>query len=261
MTPPNKEMEAAQRYLDSLPGRYARLTQQVARTAAVRALDDIYRLLPDRAAYRVYRRSLRLVGVMGMPGTWGVQADPRAAGVKKLDAQKTAIYIKPRPGGRAPAFVYVLRKWGPWTVETIPFIPERNVCLVEYRRVTRGFVVSVAARNRTQKRLWQHTLGQVGKKTSSAQLSAVPPKVGKVPDFALDALRLEFGLNGVRAIPHWGPALGNLARGGLRAISTEEHLLRLLNAADQSWKLPPPREATISQSDAADLTFFQKRLR
>lgn len=257
----DEKLEAARRYLGSLAGRYERLIQALARRAAITALEDIHRLLPDRAAYRVYRRSLRLVSVMGQPGTWGVQADPRAAGVKKLDSTKTAIYVKPRAGGRAPAAVYVLSKWGPWTVDTIPFIPERNVCLVEYRKVPQSFVVSVAARNRAQKRLWQHTLGQVGKKPSSAKLTAMPPKVGAVPDFALDAMRMEFGLNGVRAMPHWAPALRNLARGGLRAISREEHLLRLLDGADQSWRLPAPRSAVISQGEAASIDFFQKRLR
>lgn len=256
----DRQFLEAMRFLESLPGRTGRMMEEAARGAAEAALQEIYRRLPDRSAYRVYRRSLRVVGVNGLPWTWGVQADPRAAGARKLDSTQTAIYVRPRPGQRAPAAVYVLRKWGPWTVETLPFVPDRNLCEVEYRRVSRGFVASVAARNREQKRMWQHTLGQVGRKPTSSKMSALPPRVGLVPDFALDAVRLEFGLNGVKAQPHWGPALGNLAGGGLRAISRQDRLRRLLDPRE-TWKGPSPSAPKISQGEAEMLDFFQKTVR
>jgi hypothetical protein len=80
--------------------------------------------------------------------------------------------------------------------------------------------------------------------------------VRAVPDVAFEALRLEFGLGGIKGRPHWRPVLRKFAGIGILgfAETRKNWELTMMDPSFKGWKSLP----SAPQISASKLRDFQK---
>ena len=116
--------------------------------------NDLYELvtekIPKGKRYDKLIKSLK-VGE-GDKGVFAVYIDNKAKGIKKIDAQKTLIYIRPRHIQDKPKKeIQILADYGPWTIDTLPFWPSRKDAVIVQRKVDQRTVSKIADKQDKQK--------------------------------------------------------------------------------------------------------------
>ena len=229
--------------------------------------DGVMERVPTKDDFTVYANSLEVVRVAGTKNgeaAFAVQASPKARSVRKVDAQKVVLYIRPRRKmARVPPQIAVLEKYNPWTLDLLPFMPKKHDALVIMRRVNGREVLKIAEQRRRDRPQWRKELARVGAVPSKKSVAPKVPKHAKaIPDVAFEALRLEFGL-GVQPKPHWRPALRQFLPVGFRGMLRRMPGLQsaLTKISFKGWRKWPPRVSrTIRVQDAAAFVPFQKKL-
>lgn len=225
------EMEKYLRSIKQWPKQMKKIETVVVRLATQEVYKTILRLLPPGDAYKLYRRSFRVSRLLGTD-MYGVHCALPPQKAHKLDTTQTILTIHPKHqravGPILPSPATVLEKYSPWTLDTLPFSPDRRVATIVSRRVAKGVVATTARKNMKQEALWRRELAEVGirnirKKHGPNEKTFSDARV--VPDLAFDAFRLEFGLGGVRAKPHWRPAVRKLVQSGIASISKRKEII------------------------------------
>jgi len=246
--------------------RLKAITQQQVYKAAEYVLNSVQGKIPSTDEYKDYRESLQVAEVTGdkQATTYAVVGKSKKKRLKTMDPSKTLIYVKPkyRLAKTSPA-IRILSQYSPWTVETIPFYPSPKEATLITRKVREKEVDKIAKRlKRTAKSTWKRQLAKVGVKLPKKPEVKIPKGTKAVPDMVFQALRLELGLGGVKAKPHWRPALHKLMSEELTRIGNSDAFLKAATIPTyQAWKNWPTKTNTkISANVAESMQPFMKRL-
>jgi len=254
-----------QKVLKKLGVRIDALKSTVVYMAAEYLLRETYSKIPNDPQFIGYKESIKLVEITGMKqkgSAYAVISQPKHAKITETKDTKTIIRVvanRRRVRG-IPESVRILEKYGPWTPDTIPFLPKKSEALVVSRQVT-GRHAAVIARQRDHDRpLWRNELEAVGIRVGSKKrVSRGPGRLTAIPDTYFLASRLEFGLHGTKPAAHWRPSLGNLKTQGSKIITNHNVFIATFDPKYNGWKKWPPSDISVIDTKAAKrLDNFQK---
>lgn len=241
-----------------------------AHAAATEVYEGVINGLPGGPDYKELRESLRVqkvaFGRESRGAAYVVHASPRARRVRKMDVDKTVIYVRakrrPDPSKKD---IEILEDNGPWTPDTIPFWPKKSEAIVIQRKVSKreADVISKARKaDVTKVRYMLMNVGRKVKKPKAGEKGGLIRRGKAVPDIAMQALSLEFGEEGRRAKPLWRRAVGRLKSSGLKKLPNKYKEIHraLYDANSRRWKSQPPKGPEVSQTEARKCQEFQGRL-
>lgn len=224
-------------------------------------LKTILARIPSTPENGLYRAALGVARVTGQDmGTaaHAVRVDKRSRKVTQVDAAKVVLYIRRRRKARKVSpEVVVLENYNPWTMDTLPFMPKRTEVRVISRVLSEGEVKKISEDRQQDAPKWKRDLAQVGVRNFRKRRS---PGFQTVPDVAFEALRLEFGLGGRQARPHWRPAIQAAKGIGLKKATSHPRVERTLTDPEYRDWVIPLQAPTIPSTEAKQFEKFIKTL-
>jgi hypothetical protein len=230
--------------------------------------------IPRSEEYAGYRKALRIAKVTGLPAetpAWCAYIDIRLAGGRAVDPKRTSITVvakkrradsekQPR---RTP--VSVLEKFGPWTYETIPYLPSKAEADVTFQRVTKVEADRIAKQNKRTRSLWTRALARAGRTNpdTPAKVKTSDANDSKMTDMERKAIDLEFGLGGGAPVPAWKIAAATFQRTQLGTIAQRDRVVQgaLVEAEVERWRnYPPAREGTVPLSTVDKFLPFSEKI-
>jgi len=127
--------------------------------------------------------------------------------LRQVDVKRTVLYVRPKVvGGEVvDEGAVVLERLNPWTMDTLPYEPDRRGASIMSRRVTEREARPIEFEKRRE-------LPQVRRELRSLGITLRPK--GKVAlsrrvtrDLAFEVLRYEFGIPPIPGRAHWKPAI------------------------------------------------------
>jgi hypothetical protein len=240
--------------------------QQFLYRAVTGVYDDVLGYLPsDR---KELRDSLRMQRIRGLPDNvdgYVIRSVAKRRAVAREDVDNTVIYVAVKDNlmRPPPKETLLLQKYSPWTMETLPYAPDPKTADVMSRKVSKREVIKVR-RMRTQQRVtWRREMIQAGIRLPPVGVRPIMNDPEPVPDTAFESMRLEFGLGGEPAKPHWRKAILWLAvRGGTGMIARKREFTRAMTDLEyRAWERWPKRgTGFIPVAQAKRYVPFQKRL-
>jgi hypothetical protein len=263
-----KGSEDVLRLAKEWPERMAHVAPMITYLSA----DYVRRHVQDRLgqdpSLRSYRDALEVAQVKGLKkgeSAYSLHLNTNAPTARKVAPKRTLLEVravKRKTQALDPAAV-ILERYSPWTLDTLPFKPDRKDAVVIMRKASAVAVMKIAAERKRQQNRWSRELGRVGIRASDRQTKLNFPTDAPVPNMAADALTAEFGLGKKRPNPAWRLAVQRLQREALPAfLKDQKHFVfPLTRPSDKVWKTwPPPTKRHISAAQAGRYTGFQKRL-
>jgi len=255
---------------EELKERTRAVMRGTAFAAAQAAYEEVLGSIPNTGEYRELRSSLKISEIGGVPkddgGAFAVHVPTRGRRISKVDVGRTVIYVRAKKRLRKNRKdITYLEDHGPWTADTIPFWPSYKEAVVVQRKVSKREADAVAKSQERVALKVRRELNGLGKKVASKKKNAeggVKRNQRKaVPDVAMQALNLEFGLEGSRARPVFRTALRRVKQRA-KNFGGEHPALReaLTDPNSQKWKTWPKRHDKISSSRANEFAGFHKRL-
>lgn len=265
---PDRRGKKIDRLLPQWEERTERFHRYLPYLAAKYVLGELLELIPKTEEWAPYRASLEIAKVSGTPRdivAFALRSNVRDRRVRQVDAPKTVLYIRSKNRlRRVKPEIEILEKYSPWTLQTLPFMPKRGDALVITRRVSKREVTEIEKKRTKDRPKWRRELDQSGhrevKKDNKLKL---PKKAQMIPDVAFEALRLEFGLGGVKGKPHWRPSIRRLKTTGFKSIlRRDRHLKQAFTDPNyRGWKRWPPRTRhKVRIGEARNYLPFQKKL-
>lgn len=249
------------------PARARHLRSQVTYLAAKEVFDGLMTRIPKDSDLRDYRNGLELAKVLGVAkdeDAYTVYVNAKRSRVRKVDGPKTLLYVRAkRSPRRTPADVGILERFNPWTTDTLPFTPNKRFAVIVSRKAAKGEVSRVAERRRREKPVWKRALTKAGVRGLGKDKGIkVSRKMKALPEMALVALSLEFGLSG-KSKAHWRPVISGLRKSGLRQILRRNRELgrALTDPSFTAWsKWPKKISGRVRLGEARKFVAFQRRL-
>lgn len=258
-------------YVKQMKKRKVALLRAIPYIAANETLKGLMLRIPSKDEFRAYRESLILSKVSGLDeekeAIYVVRSDIKARRVGKIERDKVVLYVRPKTArpARVPKDVQILIDMGPWTVDTMPFWPPAGKAIVIERKVSKREVSEVRKKQQKQKLKVRGALMKVGRKMGNNKASTVGDiKAGgkAIPDVAMQAISLEYGGDGTRAVPAWRESLIFAKSIGLQtAVRRYKELHEIMyDPRSKKWKHWPKVDDQISKSELGDYVAFQKKL-
>lgn len=262
-----KESKDLQKFLDELPDRTKGIIGFAPFAAAVRVYGGVKEGMPRSEDTDLYRKALHVAQIKTSGDTYiyAVRGRTKRLKIADLKQQDTVLYIRVRKGKfvRKDPKIDILEKYSPWTLDTIPYYPKKREAEVIARKAREREVRIISDSRKHDRRKWEPELSRLGVKVNRSK-KAKPEEGSKaIADLAMLAMRIEFGLDGRKAVPHWRPALQRL--GGKRfgvILSKHRRIQRTLtDPGFMEWKSWPPQlSRTISEKAMSTYQGFQKRV-
>lgn len=188
-------------------------------------INAIVKIFPQEVAEQVLYRiqSTAPRGIEGYPDMLRVRDIPSVGGwemtailppgwafsqrLRQIDVKRTVLYVRPKViGGEVvDEGAVVLERWNPWTMDTLPYEPDRRAASMMSRRVTEREVRPIESEKRrilpevnNELRALGIPLRPKGKVTLSRRVTR---------DLAFEVLRYELGIPPVPGRAHWKPAI------------------------------------------------------
>jgi len=251
------------RHIRELEERKNSLLRSVPYAIANSVYEDLIRNIPNKGDYKELKDKLTLseVGV-GKQGAFSVYISTKGRSVKKTDASRTAIYVRVKKRRTKDLAIQILEDRGPWTMDTIPFWPDKGEAIIVQRKVTAREIDVIAKRQEKVKSKVRRELTRVGTRIPTNKKLKVSRKNKAVPDLAMLALELEFGGEGKRSKPVWRQALRKARSSGVQSLGkTDSHIRDAwYRPNSKSWKSWPKSKSKIAGTMAGKFVSFQKRL-
>ena len=228
--------------------------------------DDLLGYLPsDR---KELRDSLQMQRIRGLPDSvdgYIIRSVPKRRAVAREDVDNTVIYVAVKDNlmRPAPKETLLLEKYSPWTMETLPYSPDPKTANVMSRKVSKREVIKVRRMRTQQRATWRREMIQAGVRLPPVGVRPLMTEPEPVPDTAFESMRLEFGLGGEPAKPHWRRAILWLAvRGGTGMIARKREFTRAMTDLEyRAWERWPKRGiGYVPVARAKRYVPFQKRL-
>jgi hypothetical protein len=227
--------------------------------------EDILSRIPNKKEFEIYKRAISIAKVSsGNVPVYAIYLNNRVRGVKKVDTDKTIVLVKCKakyPNG-PELKIKALEKYGPWTLDTIPYLPKPTEAKITYKKSTSSEVKRVAKARNKDRKTWEKELAKYGVRVSKK--SAVKIKMGKdTPDVAFLALNLEFGLNGQKAMSHWRASQRQILPNLKKLFATDHSITKTFSdptyGAWEQW--PPKTKDILSSGDAKKFAGFQDKVK
>ena len=215
---------------------------------------------------RPLRESIEISKIKGLSkhqSGYSVHINMKNPLVRKIRPHRVLLTIRAKHGSfRKDPRVAVLEKHSPWTYDSLPFKPNTSKAIVVVKKASAKEVAAVTEKRRREAVIWKRELSQSGFRYRPERQLKVPKNIRTLPDVALEAMQLEFGLGGTRPRPAWRLAGVQFKKTGLANLRRDRHLQEsMVKLGSKKWKQGPPRlKNPISVREARDVGNFMKQL-
>lgn len=191
---------------------------------------------------------------------WAIAGLSKTLAQNEYDPEEAILNVVPRYAlGDGNPIDDILVDLGPWTASTLPFVPSLRQAVVVIKRATPESVDQVRRKNLRQaenitKLMEDHDL-------EFDTRYKIYDKLKIVPDLAVEAMKLEFGLSeGGKA--HWRPSIEWGKKYALDVLRKDTDLLRALTDPKfRGYKVKKHLEYVMTPTEVKRLEEFQRKLR
>jgi hypothetical protein len=250
------------------PNRSRAIVQQFPSTVARAVLQGLEQSIPSE--FSELRDSLEIVRIGGLPDSAAgvlVRARMKGQQIQPAEEPSTLIYVTAKSSlmVKVPKEIRLLEEHSPWTVDTLPFQPDKTRADVVFRKVNPRAVVQTRRLRRRDRPIWRRKMNELGMREVRKDLRLTRTRQMKgIPDRAFESIRLEFGLGGTAPTPHWRPTILKLALRGLAGMIRRQRQFSMTMTRPnyQAWKAWHSREVRkrVPIGEARKYTAFQKKL-
>ena len=189
--------------VDKLP---AQLAEELLAMVQSKAPKDRIKGYPDYLAVRRLAGQIDGFTVFGvLPPGWAFSQRLRS-----VDVQRTVLYVRPKVirGESEPAAVVLARR-NPWTMDTLPYEPNRREASLLARQVSEREVRKIEQQRTRERNEVVAELKDLGKPIRPKAQVTLTRRVTR--DLFFEICRAEFGVETTPS-PHWRPATQALTR-------------------------------------------------
>lgn len=152
----------------------------------------------------------------------------------------------------------ILEQYGPWTEESIPFVPSQRQAMIVVQNVSEEKYDEVLKRNAAD--IVEYTKLMSEFKINTQPRFDVKSKLKVVKDLEIQALKIEY-----RKVPdgkpHWRPSIKYGKTQGLRKLMTDKDLIRSMTEASFiKWKTRKHLRIKITASEYKIFDKFQRAI-
>lgn len=191
---------------------------------------------------------------------WAIVAKGKTLSQREYDPKQSILTVVPRYDLDVENPIEdILVSHGPWTPETLPFVPSLRQAAVVIKRATLKDADTVKKKNLFE-------MDAISEKMDASDIEfetrlKVYEKLKVVPDLEIEAMRLEFGA-GTTAQPHWRPAIKWGERIGLTMIENDKDFIRILtDPTYKGYKVRQHAKDFLTPSELKALEKFQNKVR
>lgn len=209
-----------------------------------------------------YRKSLMLAEMRDRSRNawWAIVASGKPIGKAKHNPKTSLLIVASRYEGVSKDPVSeILESMGPWTVDTIPFIPNPRAGQVVLKQVSEEKIEQTKESNLEQGDVTRAAMIKHGIPFTPRHI--VYDRLRVIEDVEMTALRIEFGLD-KRPKAHWRPSLRWIKRQGIQALEKEIDLIAMwIDPSFGKYRLFRHFRVKFDQSDVNRIQKFQKKVR
>jgi hypothetical protein len=157
-----------------------------------------------------------------------------------------------------PTFA-ILEKLGPWTVDTIPFLPSDRQGQIVLKKKTPKEVQAIRDANFEAGSVTEGKMVTFG--INFTPRDKVYSELRVVRDLEVEALALEFGM-AINSKPHWRPSLRWLKRNVIRQIMREKDMFRVwYDPTFRKYRVRRTLKVKLNIKDLKRIKEFQDKVR
>jgi len=132
--------------------------------------------------------------------------------LQSIDVSRTVLYVRPRMvGGEVVSeAAVVLARANPWTMDTMPYEPDRREASILSRRVTEREVQPIESARRRELPKITDELRNLGVQMRPKGKVLLSRRVSR--DIAFEIVRREFGYPPMAGVAHWRPSIHMLPK-------------------------------------------------
>lgn len=163
-----------------------------------------------------------------------VASFPSSKSLKDTPSDRTVVHIRARTPENAKQITLLLASFSPWTMDTLPAMPDKDDAFVVYKVVSKNEVTRLRAEKLDE-------MGKIRAMLQRAGVKAPPPpedigEIRALQDTDLVGIRLEFGLTGYPEIAHWRPAIRKFRKSlAARFVAQSRLLHTLMRPTDKTY--------------------------
>lgn len=179
-----------------------------------------------------------------------------AKGIGEFDPSKTIFQVAARFRIDDDPVREILENFGPWTTDTIPFVPSRRAAIVIAKEVSEKEV-------QKQRKRIQDDWNKIKSKLVVYGIAfedriVVHRKLRVVRDIDVDALRYEF----VSGDSHWRPSLRWIRKQGIKKLEKEKDLIRVwVDPKFAKYRVFRHFRIKLTQAELKRIQSFQDKVR
>jgi hypothetical protein len=153
----------------------------------------------------------------------------------------------------------ILVNFGPWTAETIPFLPSLRQAVVVIKKSSEAKVATTKRRNLTEGQVIMSFMEKHGIELEPRFKIYQQLKV--FPDLELEALRIEYGL-AENSKSHWRPSISFAKRQAIELLKKDTDLIRALTDPNfKGYRSIKHVDDRMNSAEVKALDTFQTRIR
>lgn len=252
-----KAVREFERFFAEHPQRVTAIQNYTLRKVAEHVQQDVKSRLP--AQYKELSDALTVEMLPGKNPVYVVRVAAKSRKLKTRESKESILYVRPkkRTLRRVSKAIKVLEEFGPWTSDTLPFMPGPKEAIIVRQDASKKTVKKVRDDLASKESVWRARLTEAGKAVG-AKLK--PKEIKVITDVHHQSVSLEFGL-GVRSVPHWRPAVSWVHRSGPSEILSHEAVSRaMFDPKFTEWKKWKPASKIASPRAVKNLMAFQKKM-
>jgi hypothetical protein len=191
---------------------------------------------------------------------WAIIAQAKTISQREYDPKQSILTVVPRfEVDIENPLESILVEYGPWTPETLPFVPSPRQAAVVLKKATSAQTDVVRRKNISQMEAIQARMMDHDLEFESRE--AVYTKLKVVQDLEIEAMRIEFGVS-ANSKAHWRPAINWGGRVGLDQLEKDKDLIRIMtDLSYKGYKLKKHAKYFLTPSELKALEKFQDKVR
>lgn len=208
-----------------------------------------------------YKRRLALAEIRDKKRLYwtALVATAKRLGDARHDPATSVFQVIPRYDLPEDPTRIILEKYGPWTIETIPFVPSPRQAQVVLKTVSPAQMKAVQAQNQFNSKSISVLMDRLG--VVFQNRTDVYEELRVIRDFEVDAIAWEYGVrDGGR--PHWRPSLRWLKTQGVKRLEKNKDLVAVFTRSSmRRYRIRRKLRLKLSLRDIQGLAKFQDKVR
>lgn len=209
-----------------------------------------------------YKKRLMITEIRdkGKRAWWGVVVNGLPLAGTEYDPKKSIFYVASRLKDEPLDPVWdILDSLGPWTVDTLPFIPSNRAGAIIMKTVSESECAVVREANLKQGTLVTTRMIKHG--VTFDDRHVVYKKLRVIRDYEAEAIGHEFGTR-KNAVPHWRPSLRWLKRQGIQKLGRDKDLFRAMTDLNfNKWRMRRHFKFKLTPAELKRIQRFQDKVR